>query len=232
MSRKRRGCRTPNLAVSLPQVSFDSDVGAEREGADFLQRRELEVRRDGEGDPCFAGKFRRVEEEKFVDDSCGEGGAIERRPGFEKDAEDFAAAKLNENGVQADSTAARTHPDDFCACLLKSACFLRTRGLASENQQVVVGSSDESRFQREGKLAVEDHAPEQPPSGKAAAIRQKGIIAFDRADAGEKRIRRVAHAVNFRAGFFRANPICALASMRLFARLTGLARQDKLAIER
>ena len=54
-----------------------------------------------------------------------------------------------------------------------------------ENEQVVVGSSGESGFRREGKLAVQDYAQEPPPSRKAAAIRQKRVIALDSANAGE-----------------------------------------------
>ena len=88
--------RLPDIGVR--QISFENNVGAEGLRAQPLQWRELEIRRDGQGDARLAGKFGRIEEKKFVDDACEECGAVERRAGFEKDAREFAAAQLSQNG--------------------------------------------------------------------------------------------------------------------------------------
>src|SRR5580692_4602726 len=91
---RQQSCRTRNLAVYVLQVGFDGNVGAECLSANFLQRRELEIRRDGEGHSRFARDFGRIKEKKLVDNSRSERCAIERGAGFEKDAEDIAAAKF------------------------------------------------------------------------------------------------------------------------------------------
>jgi hypothetical protein len=45
-----------------------------------------EFRGKSERDVIVAGDFRSVEEEKLVDDSCRESGAVECRSGFEENA--------------------------------------------------------------------------------------------------------------------------------------------------
>ena len=64
------------LPVYVLQVRFESDVGSKGLRANSLQRRKFEIWRDGEGQSRFAGDFRRVKKEKFVDDSCAESGAV------------------------------------------------------------------------------------------------------------------------------------------------------------
>jgi hypothetical protein len=65
-----------------------------------LQRRKFKIGRDGEGHAGFAGDLGRIEQKKLVDDSSVEGSAVQGWAGFEKDAQDFAAAKFGENGFE------------------------------------------------------------------------------------------------------------------------------------
>src|SRR5580692_2322641 len=76
--------RLPDIGVR--QIGFENNVGAERLRAQPFEWRELEIRRDGEGDARLARNFGRIEEKKFVDDAREERGAVERRARFEKDA--------------------------------------------------------------------------------------------------------------------------------------------------
>jgi len=99
-------CRTPNSTVSILQVGFEGDIGAEGLRAQPLQRREPQIWRYGEGHTRLAGNFGRIEEKEFVDSPRSERCAVERRAGFEKDAQDFAAAKLSDYGFQIDLTVA------------------------------------------------------------------------------------------------------------------------------
>ncbi len=65
---------------------FQHDVWAElADGADS-QRRHRFQGRSQEGDLGIAGDFGGVEEDQFVDVVGGEGGSVEVRAGFEKDA--------------------------------------------------------------------------------------------------------------------------------------------------
>ena len=51
--------------------------------------------------------FWRVEEEEFVNDSRGEGSAIERGASLQQNIQDFAASEFSEDGSQVD-------PAPFC----------------------------------------------------------------------------------------------------------------------
>ena len=106
LQKQQLGCRTPNLAVYVLQVRFKGDVGAECLRTNFLQRKEFEIGRDGERHARFAGDLGRIEQKKLVDHSYVEGGAVQGWAGFEKDAQDFAAAKFGENGFEIDLTVA------------------------------------------------------------------------------------------------------------------------------
>ena len=76
--------RSPGIGVR--QIGFESDVGAEGLRAQPFEWRELEIRRDGEGNARLAGDFGRIEEKKFVDHAREECRAVERGARFEKDA--------------------------------------------------------------------------------------------------------------------------------------------------
>jgi hypothetical protein len=71
-----------SLTICVYQLGFESEVGTELVELCVLQRQIDEIGREGEGDAVFAGDFRGVEEEKFVDNACVEGGAIKRGPCF------------------------------------------------------------------------------------------------------------------------------------------------------
>src|SRR5260370_39510133 len=58
-----------------------------------------------------------------------------------------------------------------------------------------------------------------PAARQAAAVGEQRVICQDGADAGEKRIRGMAHAVNFSAGFLGGDPVMALAFARFSLRL-------------
>jgi hypothetical protein len=88
------------------QVGFESDIGAERLRANFLQRRKFQIWSEGERRARFTGNLRRIEEKKFVDDTREECGAVELRSRFEENAKDSAAAELGENRLQTDSAGA------------------------------------------------------------------------------------------------------------------------------
>ena len=90
---------------------------------DILQELEREFGRESEGDAVFAGDFGRVEEKEFLDDSCRESSAVERRSGFEENAQDFAAAEFFEDGRQIHSAVLRFRANDFDASILQPACL-------------------------------------------------------------------------------------------------------------
>ena len=85
--------------MRVRQIGFENNVRAEGVRAQPFEWRELEIRRDGQRDAHLAGDFGRIEEKKFVDDARQECAAVQRRARFEKDAEEFAAAKLSQNGL-------------------------------------------------------------------------------------------------------------------------------------
>src|SRR5713226_7474540 len=85
------------IPVNILQVSFDGEVRAELLHILILKRWKKQLWRDGKGDTIVARDLWRVEQEKFVDDASGKNGTIERRAGFQQDAEDFAAAQFRED---------------------------------------------------------------------------------------------------------------------------------------
>src|SRR5712664_124256 len=90
----RNGCPTVSFAIDVLKIGFDRNVGAELLRARVAQRRELEFGSDGEGNAIVAGDFRRIEQRQFVHDAGAESSAIERRTGFEEDAENVASAQF------------------------------------------------------------------------------------------------------------------------------------------
>ena len=86
-----------------------------------------------------------------------------------------------------------------------------------------VGGLHDARLERKAQLGVEDDAKETAAALQAAAIGEKRIVSEDSADAGEKRIGSMAHALNFGAGFLAADPHALLALAR--------AGKGELAVE-
>ena len=74
----------------------------------------------------MAGKFGGVEEYKLVDEASGKSGGIESRPGFEQDAENFAAAKFLQYGGEINHPGASLHLLQFDTGILQFARFSGT----------------------------------------------------------------------------------------------------------
>ena len=120
--------------------------------------------------------------------------------------------------------------DEFDAGVLEFAGFRRFEVRKSEDEEIVVSGLDDAGFGREAKAGIKNHAKKFAAAGKAAAVGEQGIIGKDSADAGEESVARVAHALNFGAGFFGSNPLAAGGFLLGFLR-GFLRRKRELAIE-
>src|SRR5258708_39730400 len=103
------------LAVDIAEIGLHGEVRAKLMNADTLQRSGAELGRMCERDAIVARDFRGVEEKKFVDNACVEGGAVKCVPAFEQHAENVAAAELRGNPFDAHSPSSRFSGDDFDA---------------------------------------------------------------------------------------------------------------------
>ena len=215
-------------AIRIAEIAFDQDVGAELAEADALER---EIWRGGEMRERDAGitcEFRREEERGFVDEISGEGGAVERGAGFEQDAANFTTREFGEDSGEIDAAAPRACAHDFDAGVLQLSRFRGVERSVREDDEVVVGGFDDATRGGNAELGVEDDAKETAAAFESAAIGEERIVGDDSADASEERVGRVAHAMNFGAGFFGGDP-----------RAIGLARfggfwffKRELAVER
>ena len=155
---RQQGCRTPNLAVYAFQVSFDGDVRAERVRANSLQWREVQIRRDGEGDARFACYFRRVKEKQFVNDSRREGRAIQRGASFEKDAENLSAAEFGENGSKIDPSHPRNSPDDLDASFFQSSNSPRMGILLRNDEKIILHRLHNPGMRRDRQPPIQNNS--------------------------------------------------------------------------
>ncbi len=60
-------------------VALDAEVRPDLPNAKILQRHTVQSRRSREGDASFAGNFRRIEQDEFVNEARGECRSVERR---------------------------------------------------------------------------------------------------------------------------------------------------------
>jgi len=155
------------------------------------------------GDAAFAGDLWRIEENEFLHEAGCERCAVHPRACFEEHAEDFAAAEFRKHRRKIYAVMPRFGADHFDACLLQIACFRGTQWKNSEYEQIVVRRFHDARFRRQAQLGIEDHAQKTLAARKTAAVGKERIIGENCADSCEKRVRSVAHAMHFRAGFFR-----------------------------
>src|SRR6266852_1100641 len=94
----RNGCPT-SFAIHVLEISLDGHIGPELLDAQVWQRRLAGSGHVRERHADLAGKFRGVEERKFMDHASGKSGAVQRRPCFEQHAQNFSLAELSEHGV-------------------------------------------------------------------------------------------------------------------------------------
>src|SRR5712691_5931267 len=173
----------------------------------ILKRRVRQFGSKGKWYAGVTGDFGGIEKNKFVDDASGESGAVEQRAGFHRDAQNLAAAEFGEHGGQINAAVLRFRAHDLDTSCLQFARFSRLWGDSGEDQEVVVGSFNDAGFGRKAQLRIEDNPQKTPAARQAAAVGKQWIIGENRADPREQRVRSVAHAVNFRARFFRSVPI-------------------------
>src|SRR5712691_7469369 len=112
---------------------------------------------------------------------------------------------------------------DFDAGLLQGARAGILRRLRGHHQHVFIRRFRELRFQRKAEARIENHTKQFSAAGEAAAVGEERVVGEDGANAGQKRVRSVAHAMNFGAGLLGSDPRCDLT-------LAGL-RQRELAVE-
>src|SRR6266571_2495973 len=165
---------------------------------DILKRRVRQFGRKGERNVGATSDFGGIEKNKFVNDACGESGAVEQRAGFQHDAQHLAAAEFGEHGGQINAAVLRFRTHDLDTSFLQFSRFSRLWEDSGEDQEVVVGSFNDAGFMRETQLRIEDNSQKMPAARQAAAVGKQWIIGENRPDASDNRVRSVAHAMNFR----------------------------------
>src|ERR1700740_1711409 len=89
--------------IDVPQIGFDCKIGAELMCTDVMQCGRAKSGGDGEGNAVVTGNFGRIKENQLVDNARAERRTVKRGAGFQQYAEDLAAAKFFEYGLQIDS---------------------------------------------------------------------------------------------------------------------------------
>jgi len=102
-----------SIEKSVAQVGLERDVRAESLGTEVAERRKRKARSQGERSAILAGNFGGVEEKEFVNDTGGQGSAVERRARFQQNAEDIAAAQFRKDGTLIETTVFCFELDDF-----------------------------------------------------------------------------------------------------------------------
>ena len=163
--------------------------------------------RVGQRYSIVAGDFWRVEEEEAIDKAGRKSGGVEARAGLEEDVENFTAGEFSQDGIEIEFALPARDAQKFDAGVLEFAGFGRFERGRGEDEEIVVGGSDDARACGETQTRIENHAEEGATASKAAAVGEEGIISEYRADAAEESIGGVAEAMDFGPGFVRGDPL-------------------------
>ena len=104
--------------INVLQISLYAYVGSELLDAKIWKRPAGEGRHVRKRNANVAGKFRSIEEHQFVHQARGKRGAVQRRTGFEKHAQGFAAAEFRKHALQIDAASCCSGANKLDALLL------------------------------------------------------------------------------------------------------------------
>src|SRR5260370_14695176 len=120
--------------------------------------------------------------------------------------------------------------DDFDAGVLQFARLRRIQRQHGEYEQIVIRSFYDAGLGRETQFRIENSTEETFAARETAAVGKQRIIGENRADSCEQRVGSVTHAMDLCAGFFRSDPVIALAGV--LALLSSGRWQRELSIQR
>src|SRR5205085_9922764 len=89
-----------------------------------------------------------------------------------------------------------------------------------------------ARLRWQAQLSIEHNAQQAPAPGQATPIGKQRIIRKNRPDSGKQCVRRVAHAMIFRARLFGSDPFGSSTLAGVFCGFLLQLRQGELSVER